>query len=89
MWGFVCFLQGLYLIYIAPTHEAPSERNTNGKTNMGQKNYESLYKSLYGSTTILAGVRGDTLAVILVLFSYSAGRSLSYLGIIISSADDF
>ncbi len=33
-------------------------------------------------------MRGDTLAVILLLFSYSAGRSLSYMGIVISSADD-
>ena len=55
---------------------------------MGQKNYQSLYKSLYGSAKNLAGVRGDTLAIILLLFSYSAGRSLSYLGIVMSSADE-
>ena len=77
------------MIYIAPTHEAPSQTNTNGKTNMGQKSYQSLYKSLYGSARNPVDVRGDTLAIILLLFSYSAGRSLSYLGIIISSADDF
>ena len=56
---------------------------------MGQKSYQSLYKSLYGSAKNLAGVRGDTLAIILLSFSCSAGRLLSYLGIIISSADDF
>ena len=56
---------------------------------MGQNNYQSLYKFLYGIAKNLAGVRGDTLAIILLLFSYSAGRSLSYLGIVISSADDF
>ena len=32
---------------------------------------------------------GDTLAIILSLLSCSSGRSLSYQGIIISSADDF
>ena len=54
---------------------------------MGQKSYQSLYKSLYGSAKNMAGVRGDTLAIILLLFSYSAGRSLSFLGILISSAN--
>ena len=76
------------MIYIAPTHEAPQPKEETRKMNIGKERCKFLYESLYGSAKNPADLRGSTRAIIFLYVSFSAGRLLSYLGIIMSSADD-
>ena len=80
-------IRALYNLYSAHARGAQPEEHKR-ENEHGDKRFQFLYKSLYGIAKNLAVVRGDTLAIILLSFSCSAGRLLSYLGIIMSSADD-